>query len=91
MIDIRRAKARRRYRQFIADYPGSGSIESKPITEFVIASNGKRLKEEERRPHRRPTLKVVTNDGGGGDDDGGGAFLSPSLRAAPASPQSPSR
>jgi hypothetical protein len=85
----------RRYRQSIADYTGGGSIESKPIPEFVIVSKRKRLKEEERRPRLRPTLRVVTNDGSGGDGDGdgdgGGAFLSPSLRAAPASPRPPSR
>jgi hypothetical protein len=84
-------KSGRRYRQSIADYTGGGSIESKPIPEFVIVSKGKRLKEEERRPRLRPTLRVVTNDGSDDDDDGGGAFLSPSLRAAPASPRPPSR
>ena len=82
-------KSGRRYRQSIADYTGGGSIESKPIPEFVIVSKRKRLKEEERRPRLRPTLRVVTNDDGGGG--GGGAFLSPSLRAAPASPRPPSR
>ena len=88
-------KSGRCYRQSVADYAGSGSIESKPIPEFVIVSKEKRLKEEERRPRLRPTPRVVTNDGGGDDDGGGdgggGAFPSPSLRAAPASPRPPSR
>jgi hypothetical protein len=86
-------KSGRRYQQSVADYAGSGSIESKPIPEFVIVSKGKRLKEEERRPRLRPTPRAVTNDGGGGGggDDGGDAFPSPSLRAAPASPRPPSR